>query len=50
MWLFQLRKKGREQGQIRKVIVIPKNASSTVTKGNKQQKLVDEKRVETIEM
>ena len=33
-----------------KVIVIPKNASSAVPKGNKRQKLVDEKRVETIEM
>ena len=42
--------KKKEQGQICKVIVIPKNASSAVTKGNKWQKLVDEKRVETIEM
>ena len=48
MWLFQLRKKGREQGQVRKVIVIPKNASSAIPKGNKRQKLVDE--IEMIEM
>ena len=45
---FSSEKKGREQGQVRKVIVIPKNASSAIPKGNKWQKLVDE--IETIEM
>ena len=47
----QKKKKGSRIKPINvKVIVMPKNLSSTVPKGNKRQKLVEEKRVEMIEL